>query len=215
MIDVVLATRNAHKFRELSALLRVPGIRWRSLAEFPAAAPVTERGRTFAQNAALKARAAARLTGGWAMADDSGIEVDALDGLPGVRSARFAGGHGDDRANNETLLRRLRGVPPSRRTARYRCVLALARPTGAVMFSEGVWAGRIAEAPRGRGGFGYDPIFWLPRLGKTAAQISAASKNRLSHRARAAAAMRRQLRRLVTGRAATRASTASRRGSSG
>ena len=215
MIDVVLATRNAHKFRELSALLRVPGIRWHSLAEFPDAAPVKERGRTFAANAALKARAAARLAGGWAMADDSGIEVEALEGAPGVRSARFAGRHGDDQANNTTLLRRLRGVPPSRRTARYRCVLALAKPGGAVMFAEGVWSGRIAEAPRGRGGFGYDPIFWLPRAGKTAAQLSAAAKNRVSHRARAAAAMRRRLRRLVTGRAANRAGTASRTGSSG
>lgn len=196
MLEIVIATRNAHKFRELAALLRTPGIRWRSLAEFPKAAPVREHGRTFAKNASIKARAAARLTGRWAVADDSGIEVDALDGAPGVRSARFAGGHGDDRANNDKLLRLLRGLPMSQRSARYRCVLALAGSRGVVAFSEGVWEGRIAERPKGRGGFGYDPIFWLPRR-KTVGQLSASAKNGLSHRAKAASGMRRQLRRLV------------------
>ena len=216
MLDIVVATRNAHKFRELKALLRVPGIRYHSLAEFPRARPAAERGRTFAENAAIKARAAARATGCWAIADDSGIEVDALRGAPGVRSARFAGRHGDDRANNDRLLQKLRGRAPSQRRARYRCVLALARPgRGVVAVSDGVWEGRIADAPQGRGGFGYDPIFWLPRLRKTAAQISAAMKNRLSHRAKAASGMRRVLRRVVTSRAAIRISTASRTGSSG
>ena len=216
MLKIVLATRNAHKYRELSSLLRVPGIRYYSLAEFPHMRSVVERGRTFAENASIKARAAASTTGAWAIADDSGIEVDALRGAPGVRSARFAGRHGNDRANNDKLLQMLRGRAPSQRRARYRCVLALARPgLRRVALSVGMWEGCIAERPQGRGGFGYDPIFWLPRLRKTAAQISATAKNRLSHRANAAEGMRRQLRRFVNGRAASRTNIASRTESSG
>lgn len=197
MRAIVIATRNRHKVRELTALLDVRGIRWWSLGTFPHLPPIPERGRTFRANAIAKARAVARLTGEWALADDSGLEVDALDGAPGVRSARFAGRHGDDQANNAKLLRLLDGQPPPRRTARFRCVLALASPSKLLAVTEGVWEGRIAEQPTGRRGFGYDPIFLIPRLGKTSAQLPASVKNRLSHRGRTARRMRRILNQLL------------------
>lgn len=193
MREIVLATGNPHKFRELRGLLRVPGIRWRSLADFPGLRAVRETGRTFEANAAKKALAMARATGLWAIADDSGIEVKALGWAPGVRSARFAGRHGNDAANNKKLLRLLRAVPALRRTARYRCVLALASPTRVHALTRGVWRGRIAATPAGQGGFGYDPIFWLPARGKTVAQLPASLKQRLSHRALAAKRMQRVL----------------------
>jgi XTP/dITP diphosphohydrolase len=197
MFDIVIATRNPHKVRELTGLLKVAGIRWRSLREFPSVRPVKETGRTFDANARQKARAAARATGCWAMADDSGLEVEALRWGPGVRSARFAGAHGNDRANNEKLLRRLRGVPREKRRARYRCTLALASPRGAVTLARGAWSGRIAMVPAGRRGFGYDPVFLVPRLGKTVAQLPASTKHRLSHRAAAARGLRPMLLRLI------------------
>lgn len=202
-MDVIIATRNPKKFRELKALLIAPRlkgfaqVRWRSLAGHPSMPPVREDGSTFRDNAVKKARAVARFTGCLALADDSGLEVEALGGGPGVRSARFAGGHGDDAANNVKLLRKLYGVATSRRGAQFRCVLALAGPRGLLALTEGVWRGRVAEAPAGRRGFGYDPIFFLPRLGKTSAQLPPALKNRLSHRGRAAREMRRHLLRLL------------------
>ncbi len=195
--EMVIATRNPNKVRELKALLRVKGIRWHSLKEFPQVPQVPERGRTFEQNARQKALFVARATGCWALADDSGLEVAALGQAPGVRSARFAGRHGDDHANNAKLLRALRGVPDTQRDARYRCVLALASPEKLLAVTEGALRGRITDMPRGRGGFGYDPLFLLPRFKRTVAQLSAATKNRLSHRAKAAQAMRQALRRLA------------------
>ena len=197
MIDIVIATGNRHKFRELSTLLRVRGIRWHSLAEFPRAPRVAERGRTFEANAATKARAIARATGLLALADDSGIEVEALGWGPGVRSARFAGAHGDDRANNAKLLRALNGSSTSRRRARYHCVLALADSRGVIATTRGTWNGRIAREPKGRSGFGYDPLFLVPRFGKTVGQLPASAKQRLSHRAVAARRMHPILKRLV------------------
>ena len=196
-LTVVIATKNAHKFRELKALLRVPGIRLQSLAAYDHLPSVRETGRTFKENAVKKARALARATGCVVIADDSGIEVAALGGAPGVQSARFAGRHGDDAANNRTVLRRLREVLPSRRGARYRCVLALASPAKLLAVADGRWAGRIACEPAGRGGFGYDPIFVLPARGKTVAQLPAMIKHRLSHRAQAARRMRAALRQLI------------------
>ena len=197
MVEIVIATRNPKKFRELKALLAVRGLRWRSLTDFPRLSPVRETGRTFQENARKKALAAARATGGLAVADDSGLEVRALSGGPGVRSARFAGRHGNDHANNAKLLRLLEGLPPSRRVARFRCVLALASPNEVLAVTEGTLAGRIAKTPRGHRGFGYDPIFIVPRLGKTVAQLPAAVKNRISHRAQAARRLQRVLRRLT------------------
>ncbi len=186
MIDIVIATGNPHKFRELTRLLRLPGIRWHSLAEFPKVPPVHENGKTFDANAVKKSRAVARATGLLALADDSGIEVTALGGAPGVTSARFAGPHGDDRANNEKLLRLMEGVPSKRRGARYRCSLALASPSRVVAITHGSWAGRLAATPKGQGGFGYDPVVMIPRLRKTVAQLPKRVKRRFSHRAVAA-----------------------------
>ena len=193
MLDVVIATANPKKFKELRAVLRAPGIRLRSLQEWPGVRPPAEHGTTFLANAALKARAAARATGLPAVADDSGLEIDALGGAPGVRSARFAGRHGDDAANNRKVLRLLQGVPARRRGAAFRCVLALAAPRKLLAVAKGAIRGRIAAAPRGSRGFGYDPIFFVPRLGKTTAELSPAMKHRISHRGQAARRMRRVL----------------------
>lgn len=200
MLQIVIATRNPHKARELAALMRLAGIRWRSLADFPDLPAIAERGRSFRANAIAKARAAARLTGLPALADDSGLEVDALGGQPGARSARFAGRHGDDQANTEKLLGLLRAVPAPLRTARFRCALALAGPARLLAVTEGAWEGRIAASPRGRRGFGYDPVFLLPALRKTAAELPPAVKNRLSHRGQTARLMREAIARLRAGR---------------
>jgi XTP/dITP diphosphohydrolase len=197
MRHVVFATRNRHKFRELKVLLAVPGVHWRSLAEFPQVPPLKETGRTFDANAVQKAHAAARATGLWAIADDSGLEVDGLGKAPGVRSARFAGRHGDDHANNTKLLRLLAGHPAAARRAQYRCSLALSDGSRILALTRGSWRGRIADRPRGRGGFGYDPIFLVPGLGKTVGELRARTKQRLSHRAAAARRMRVVLRKLV------------------
>lgn len=196
MLDIVIATRNPHKFRELKQLLDVPGIRWHSLEEFPGVGRVKERGRTFDANAKKKALAVAKATGCLALADDSGLEVAALGQAPGVRSARFAGGHGDDQANNNKLLRLLGRRPLSLRRARYRCVLALASPQGIIRVVQGAWEGRIAFRPAGVRGFGYDPVFLVPQFGKTVGQLPSRVKQRLSHRAVAARRMLAVLRRL-------------------
>ena len=197
-MEIVVATRNRHKLRELVALLKVRGIRWRSLQAFSRVPSVAERAHSFEANAIAKARAVARATGHLALADDSGLEVQALNGAPGVRSARFAGTHCDDEANNHKLLQLLARVPLSRRHARYRCSLALVSPRGVVALTHGTWHGRIATHPKGRGGFGYDPIFCVPSLGKTVGELPLRMKQRLSHRARAATPMRRVLQQLAT-----------------
>lgn len=186
MIHIIIATRNHHKFSELRELLPKRGIRWHSLGEFPNTRPVRENGASFKANAVKKARAVAKATGCIALADDSGLEVDALGGDPGIHSARYAGRHGDDAANNRKLLRALKGLPTTRRRARYCCVLAIADSKNVLAAVEGRWIGRIAETPAGRAGFGYDPIFWLPKLRKTVAQLPRYKKRRLSHRAAAA-----------------------------
>lgn len=196
-LDIVIATRNRRKFSELKALLPSAGIRWRSLAAFPTVPSVPEIGRTFDANAIRKAQAVARATGHLALADDSGIEVEALHGAPGVRSARFAGPRVDDAANTWKLLQRLNEIAPSRRRARYRCALALASPTRLIAVVHGDWRGRIAPAPAGCRGFGYDPIFLVPRLGKTVGQLPRRVKQRLSHRAAAARRLRPTLARLA------------------
>ena len=197
MLEIVIASGNPHKVRELKRLIAVPGIRFRSLAEFPGVPAVRETGRSFKANAELKARAVARATGRLALADDSGLEVEALGWRPGIRSARFSGPRGDDRTNNAKLLRLLKGLPARRRRARYQCALALAAPSGIVAVTRGAWRGRIALEPRGRGGFGYDPLFVVPRLGKTVGQLPAALKARLSHRAAAARRLRPAIERLA------------------
>jgi len=180
-VDVVLATANAGKVRELQALL--PEWRVRPQSEF-GVEPIEETGATFLANALLKARHAARFTGLPALADDSGLEVDALGGEPGVWSARYAGPAADDAANNAKLLTALRGVPDAKRTARFRCVLVWVNgPEADVpLVAEGAWEGRILAAPRGRSGFGYDPLFLDPETGLAAAELAPEVKNSRSHR---------------------------------
>ncbi|MBI4597776.1 MAG: RdgB/HAM1 family non-canonical purine NTP pyrophosphatase [Candidatus Omnitrophica bacterium] len=197
MLEIVIASRNRHKVHELKRLLAVRHARWCCLSDVGPVPAIRETGATFEANAIKKARAAAKATGRLALADDSGIEVDALKGAPGVRSARWTGSHGNDAANNAKLLRLLRGVKRPRRGAQYRCVLALASPVRVLAVAQGRWRGRIAAAPRGHRGFGYDPVFFLPRLSRTVGQLPAAVKQRISHRAIAARRMRRALTRLI------------------
>jgi XTP/dITP diphosphohydrolase len=190
---LVVATRSPHKVRELRELLHPARAGLLSLDDLGIVDDVPETGKTFETNARQKARAYARLTGLPVVADDSGLEVDALDGGPGVRSKRYAGQHPTDLANNRKLLAALEGLPAERRGARYVCVLALAvpGPDGSVEIrtARGTCRGRIATVARGTGGFGYDPIFepaQEPVGGRTLGEWSADEKNRISHRARAA-----------------------------
>jgi XTP/dITP diphosphohydrolase len=185
-VRVVLATANPGKVRELQALLAGAGVEVVSQAQL-GIEPVAETGRTFVENALLKARHASAQAGLPAIADDSGLEVDALGGRPGVLSARYAGEDADDAANNVKLLAELQGVPAEQRTARYRCVLAGVRDAddAGPLLCEGVWEGRIAEQPAGEHGFGYDPLFLVGELAITAAQLSPDLKNSLSHRGQA------------------------------
>jgi XTP/dITP diphosphohydrolase len=183
---LVLASANPGKLRELEALLKDSGVEILPQARFGIETP-PETGLTFLENAILKARHAAAKSGLPAVADDSGLEVDALDARPGVRSARFAGDLATDADNNARLLRDLAGVPDAGRTARYRCVLVLMRGATdpAPLVCEGVWEGRIATALAGENGFGYDPLFLVGDLSLTAAQLSPDLKNSLSHRGQA------------------------------
>jgi XTP/dITP diphosphohydrolase len=154
-----------------------------------------ENGRSFVENALIKARHAAAATGLPALADDSGLIVDALDGAPGLISAHYAGVHGDAAGNIAKLLRELTGVPEERRSARFYALIVLLRHADdpQPLIAEGVWPGRVLEAPRGAGGFGYDPVFFDPALGQSAAELAPELKNRVSHRGRALAALRRKL----------------------
>jgi XTP/dITP diphosphohydrolase len=199
---LIVASSNPGKLREFGALLSGLPFELHSLGEL-GVAPPEESGASFLENALLKARHAAAAAGFGgasaagiaAIADDSGLEVDALGGAPGIFSARYAGVGADDAANNAKLLSALAGTPPQLRRARYRCALVLVfGPSDAApLIAEGVWEGSILESPRGSGGFGYDPYFWLPDLGVTAAQLDPSDKNRLSHRGIAMRALRDQL----------------------
>lgn len=197
MQQIVLATGNPGKVRELSALLAdldmeiLPQSVW----QVP---EVEETGLSFVENAILKARQASRHTGLAAIADDSGLEVDALQGAPGIYSARYAGPGASDRDNREKLLVELSGVPDTRRSARFQCLLVCLRhPTDPTpLICQGTWEGVIAHTPRGEQGFGYDPLFYVPELGMTAAELAPEVKNRLSHRGQALA----QLVRILAGR---------------
>ncbi|MBE3589888.1 MAG: RdgB/HAM1 family non-canonical purine NTP pyrophosphatase [Firmicutes bacterium] len=187
MTRLVIATHNPGKLREFRAILRPWADRLISLSEAaPGVPPPEERGDTYEANARLKAHAAAAATGLPALADDSGLEVDALGGEPGPRSARFAGEGASAAENNALLLERLRGVPWEARGARYVACLVLASPDGREAVAWGTCRGRILDTPRGEGGFGYDPLFYLPAFGRTFAELSPNVKNRVSHRARAA-----------------------------
>jgi XTP/dITP diphosphohydrolase len=188
--ELVLATRNKDKGRELAALLGDLGIVIRTLAEFPDAPEVIEDGETCEANAVKKAVAIARYTGLPAVADDTGLEVEALGGRPGVYAARYAGEDATYEDNWRKLLRELEGVPREKRLARFVTVAALAEPNGPVRTATGSLEGFIAEKPAGTEGFGYDPVFCVPELGKTLAELSPEEKNRISHRGRAFAKVR-------------------------
>jgi XTP/dITP diphosphohydrolase len=191
---LVIASGNAGKLREFRSLLAGMPFELTSSAELGLSLPA-ETGATFVANALLKARHAASLSGSAAVADDSGLEVDALHGAPGIYSARYAGSDADDAANNAKLLRALTGLPQGQRRARYRCALVFVRSSDdpAPLIAEADWEGFILDAPRGAGGFGYDPFFWLPELNQTAAELPSEEKNRLSHRGKAMRALRDQL----------------------
>jgi XTP/dITP diphosphohydrolase len=181
---IVLATRNAGKLAELARILAASGIEvtLAGLDEFPGAPGVTETGRTFAANALLKARSAAAFTGLAAVADDSGLCVDALNGMPGVLSARWAGRPGDDRANLDLVLAQLKDVAEPDRGAHFACAAAIVLPSGAERVAEGRLYGRLARVPRGTNGFGYDPIFVPGSADVTTAEMEPAAKDAISHR---------------------------------
>jgi XTP/dITP diphosphohydrolase len=183
---IVLASNNAGKVREINQLLAEQRIEVVPQREFDIP-EAEETGLTFVENAILKARQAATLSGLAAIADDSGIEVDALRGAPGIYSARYAGPGAGDEENNRKLLQALKGIPEAERTARFQCVMVYMRhgedPTPIIC--QGTWEGRILEAPQGENGFGYDPLFFVPDEGCTSAELDPATKNRLSHRGEA------------------------------
>ena len=183
--ELVLATRNRHKREELAVLLGDLGITIRTLDKFPDAPDVVEDGDTCEANAIKKARAIAEFTGLPAVADDTGLEVDALGGRPGVYAARYAGEDATYEDNCRKLLQELIDVPRERRAARFLTVAAIALPSGEIRVAQGTLDGVIAEEASGTLGFGYDPVFLIPELGRTLAQLSADQKNRISHRAKA------------------------------
>ncbi len=190
----MIATGNTGKLREFRSLLAGLPFELTSSAELQLPSP-EETGATFLANALLKARHAAALSDSPAVADDSGLEVDVLGGAPGIFSARYAGLEADDAANNAKLLRALAGIPHEQRRARYRCALVFVEceADATPLIAEADWQGFVLDTPRGSGGFGYDPYFWLPELDKTAAELPPADKNRLSHRGKALRALRDQL----------------------
>jgi XTP/dITP diphosphohydrolase len=184
--EIVAGTRNRKKRIEIADCLRDLPVKLASLDDFPQAIEVDETATTFAGNAALKAIGQARALNRWVLGEDSGLNVAALDGQPGVWSARFAGPDATDEQNNSKLLELMRDVPPGKRGARYTCHACLANPAGAVVFScEGRCQGQIVMAPRGVAGFGYDPWFEIPEYGLTFAELGLAVKSLISHRARA------------------------------
>ncbi|NLG85291.1 MAG: XTP/dITP diphosphatase [Firmicutes bacterium] len=192
MRRLVLATRNKGKIREIKAILADLPVEILDLGAYPEAPEVVEGG-DFAANAQKKALAVAAHTGEWSLADDSGLEVEALGGAPGVFSARYAGVHGDDAANIAKLLAAMEAIPDGRRQARFVCWAALAGPDGSCILAEGECRGEILRHPRGTHGFGYDPVFFLPAYGRTMAELPEEVKNRISHRAQALIRLRPEL----------------------
>jgi XTP/dITP diphosphohydrolase len=200
---ILVATTNPGKVRELRALLG-DQVEWKSLTDFPGIGEVRENGATFAENARKKALGYAQAAGLWTLGDDSGLVVDALGGAPGVNSARFSGERAKgadrkvvDRKNMEKLLSLLQGVPKDKRTARFVCCLCLASPEKVLLETRGTLEGIIAEEPAGTGGFGYDPVFLVPQLGQTVAELGEDEKNAISHRGNAMRQLKPLLQRLL------------------
>jgi XTP/dITP diphosphohydrolase len=196
---LVIGTHNRKKGGEIARILAMPGLELRTLDDYSEAPEPVEDGATFEANAVKKAAELADALGEVVVADDSGLEVDALDGRPGIFSARYGGEHGNDARNIERLLRELEGVPPERRTARFRCAAALAAPGRLLAATEGTIEGRITEAPRGANGFGYDPVFLVPDLGRTCAELDSDEKHAISHRGQAMRALKERLPALLAG----------------
>ena len=193
-MKLIIASNNAHKLVEIRAILGDSFEEILSMREAGIEHETVEDGSTFMENALKKAREVAELSGCCALADDSGLCVDALGGAPGIYSARFSGVHGDDKANNRKLLADLEAVPDEERGAHFTCAIVLARPDGTEVSAEGYFYGVIAHGESGANGFGYDPLFYLPERGCTTAQISSEEKNAISHRANALHALLKKLR---------------------
>lgn len=191
--EIVVATKNTGKVAEFKEALTGLPYKVSSLADLGSYPEAPETGVTFAENARAKAVFYARLTGKLCIADDSGLEVDYLQGAPGVYSARYAGNHASDEDNNRKLLKHLSGVPREKRQARFRCVLALANAEQVLLTAEGSVEGMILSEPRGDKGFGYDPLFLVPELGRTMAELSSGEKNAISHRGKAIQALVKKL----------------------
>ncbi len=183
--DLVIATRNQKKKEEIVRLLGNTGMKIWSLADFRNIPPIEEDGSNFDENAIKKATVVAAQTGMLALADDSGLEVEALGGAPGIYSARYAGIGANDEMNNRKLLEDLKGLPLTKRRARYKCTVALAEPDGNVKITRGEFFGIIGISPKGKTGFGYDPLFIVPKFAKTVAELGPRVKDKLSHRAKA------------------------------
>jgi len=196
MPNLLLATTNPGKIKEYHLLMSDLGYQITTLIDQGIVKVVTETGNSYEQNARIKAIAYAKLSQLTTIADDSGLEVSALGGEPGIHSARFAGERSTDTDKVETLLTRLKGIPWEKRTACFKCVIAIATPEGQIELCHGQCCGIIAVEAMGKGGFGYDPIFYLPRMGKTMAELSLKEKNRISHRAHASHKARQILKQL-------------------
>jgi len=191
--DLVIASKNRHKVREIKEILAGLPMVVKGVSEVADLPDVAEDGDTFTANAVKKALCTAKALGCMALADDSGLMVDCLNGEPGVYSARYAGSPADDQANNAKLLAKMAGVPWEQRDAHFHCVIALASPTGEITTYTGVCSGKIGFEPKGTNGFGYDPLFVVPELAQTFAELDPAVKNQISHRAKALALLRQGL----------------------
>ncbi len=192
-LEVMIATRNKGKIREIREVLNGLGLRIYALSDFPDVPDIEEDGKNFTENALKKARFYSKYFEMMTIADDSGLEVDSLKGLPGIYSARYAGEGRSSQANNQKLLRELQGVPVSKRGAKFKCLLAMVSPDGKEAIAEGSCKGSIGFKEKGKRGFGYDPLFFLPKNGKTMAELSLEEKNKISHRGKAL----RKLRKLI------------------
>ena len=191
---MIIATRNKGKIREIREALKGLDLRIHALSDFSGVPEIEEDGKSFTENALKKARFYSKYFGKLTIADDSGLEVDSLDGLPGIYSARYAGEGASSQENNRRLLREMQGLPISKRGARFQCILAVASPDGKEITVEGSCKGKIGFKEKGRRGFGYDPLFILPTRGKTMAELSLEEKNKISHRGKAL----KKLKRLTT-----------------
>ena len=182
---MIVATRNQGKIREIREALKGLGLRIYALSDFPDVPEIEEDGKSFIENALKKARFYSKVFGKLTLADDSGLEVDGLKGMPGIYSARYSGERASSLENNQKLLKEMEGIPLSKRGARFKCIMAVVSPNGKEAMTEGSCKGRIGMREKGRRGFGYDPLFILQKYGKTMAELSLKEKNRISHRGKA------------------------------